>query len=93
MLRLAIHYKGASEMPASKKQAPPPQRAGWRKRHWCESASIGLSTYDDLQDDLKPRSIKIGRRLVITESPADWLERINQAAPASLGRPRKRNAT
>lgn len=51
-------------------------RSGWTPRAWCEATSISKSKYDTLPPELKPASIKLGRRRIITEAPAEWLRRV-----------------
>jgi hypothetical protein len=60
------------------------ERAAWKKGAWCASAGISVSTFDELAVELRPNTLKIGRRVFILEKPADWLLRVAKAAPASL---------
>lgn len=55
---------------------PTEQRAGWEVAEWCPNVPIAESSYYALSPDVAPRSVKIGRKRVITESPAAWLTRI-----------------
>lgn len=63
-----------------KPKTAPVEPAGWRKRDWCQACGIGVSTHDDLSDQLKPASVRLGRRRIIIESPRDWLLRVGQKA-------------
>lgn len=49
---------------------------GYRPASWARSVGISRSGYYALSPDMRPRSVTVGRRRIITESPADWLVRI-----------------
>lgn len=51
-------------------------RAGWTLRDWCAETSISRPYYYMLPSGLRPTSVTLGRRRIITEAPADWLRRI-----------------
>ena len=51
-------------------------QAGYDRREWCRGAKIGASTLYTLAESDRPRSVKIGKRTIIIEAPADWLERM-----------------
>lgn len=51
-----------------------PERAAWNRPDWCAALNLGISTFYTLQ--IPPRTIKIGKRLLIVESPADYAARI-----------------
>lgn len=48
--------------------------AGYRPHQWAEAVGFSRQKYYALKNP--PRSVKIDRMRVITESPADWLARI-----------------
>ncbi len=50
--------------------------AGFPIGLWCASVGFGRTTFYALPPPLKPRTVKIGERTIIIESPADYLERI-----------------
>ena len=52
------------------------EQAGYAPSAWCQSASISRAKLYQLPADLQPRSVKLGRRRIITEAPRDYLERI-----------------
>ena len=52
------------------------ERAGFRVRDWCALTSISRASYYALPAEKQPRSITFGRRRIIVESPAAWLERV-----------------
>jgi hypothetical protein len=54
------------------------QRAGYRLSEWTESAGFSRQKFYTLKSP--PRSVKIDRMRVITESPSDWLARIGNDA-------------
>lgn len=49
-------------------------QAGWNISGWCAATSISRATFYTLT--LKPRTVKIGRRTVVIESPQAYLARI-----------------
>ena len=51
-------------------------RAAWSVRAWCAALDLGRSTFYIL--DVRPRCIKVGKRLLIVESPADYATRVAQ---------------
>lgn len=55
----------------------PSPNAGWNIPNWCCATSISRASFYLLAH--KPRTVKLGRRTVVIESPADYLERIAQA--------------
>ncbi len=50
--------------------------AGHTIEAWCPRVPIARATYYQLPQDARPKSLKIGRRVLILESPADWLKRM-----------------
>lgn len=50
--------------------------AGWNIPEWVHGCGIARPTYYTLPADCKPTSVKIGKRVIIIESPAAWLERM-----------------
>lgn len=64
-----------------RKTAPPKpvdtkHKVGWSPREFSALTSIGRSTVYELPADLRPESIRIGKRIIIVEAPADYLARI-----------------
>lgn len=54
----------------------PAQRAGFEINEWCGLAGFGRAfLYRMLADGRGPQAVKIGRRTLITEPPADFLAR------------------
>lgn len=58
----------------TRQQQPQPARAAWNIPAWCAALGLGRSTFYIL--DIRPRSIKIGKRTLITEPPGEYAERI-----------------
>jgi hypothetical protein len=56
------------------------QPAGRSPESFARLAGISRTTLYCLAEECKPARVKIGRRLVITESPADWLARMAERA-------------
>jgi hypothetical protein len=61
----------------------PESQCGFTLAAWCESTSISRPKLYTLPPELQPRSIKIGRRRIIIEAPADYLQRIATAQEGS----------
>jgi len=51
-------------------------KAGFAIPEWCLAVGIGRSNFYVLPGQLRPRSVKIGKRHIIIEAPKDYLERI-----------------
>ncbi|MCA3099732.1 MAG: hypothetical protein INH00_18325 [Rhodocyclaceae bacterium] len=60
-----------------------PMRVGFGLTEWCELTSISRPKLYTLPADLRPKAIKIGRRTIIIEAPADYLQRIAAAQEGS----------
>lgn len=59
---------------AERVEAPAESRAGWSVKDWCRACSISRTTLYGL--DEPPASVLLGRKRIITESPAAFLARI-----------------
>lgn len=54
--------------------------AGFALEAWCKATGYSRATYYNLPIELQPQSVKIGRRRIISETPADYLRRIAELA-------------
>jgi hypothetical protein len=54
-------------------------RAGWDISSWCGACGFSRAKYYTLPDDMRPRSLKIGKRHIVIEPPADFLARLAEA--------------
>lgn len=67
-----------SAAPKRRKQNEPseqkPERAAWNIPNWCAALGLGRSTFYILAE--RPRTVKIGKRRLIVESPADYAARM-----------------
>lgn len=54
-----------------------PQLAGWSIATWCGATSISRASFYLLAR--KPRTVKLGRRTVVIESPQIYLQRIAES--------------
>lgn len=54
-----------------------PSTAGWALRDWCAGTTIARATFYTLKH--KPRTVKLGRRTIVIESPQAYLARMEQA--------------
>ena len=54
------------------------KRAGWPVKLWIRSVGIGATNFHMkvMGSADEPRHVRLGRRLIIIEQPADWLERM-----------------
>jgi len=50
--------------------------AGWDKKSFAHGLSVSPGTLDNIPPEHAPKSTKIGKRRIYTESPADYLARI-----------------
>jgi len=51
-------------------------RAGWSIPAYCEACDFSRATFYNLPPDLRPRSIKLGKRHIIIEPPSEYLARL-----------------
>ena len=66
--------KHATEEPATP--------AGWNVPDWCAATSISRASFYLLAQ--KPRTVKLGRRTVVIESPQAYLQRIAELSESQL---------
>lgn len=60
--------------------------SGFAIRDWCAQVSLGRATFYLLENEAKPRHIRVGKRIIVTESPARWLQRVTNLGGVSLKR-------
>lgn len=58
-------------------------KAGFSIDEYCAAISYCRATYYNLPPELRPRSIKIGKRRIIVEPPAEYLARLSAAQQAA----------
>lgn len=63
--------------PDASQYPPTTSRAGWTIPNWCSATSISRATFYLLAQ--RPRTIKLGRRTVIIESPEAYLQRMAES--------------
>jgi hypothetical protein len=51
-------------------------RAGWSISSYCAACDFSRATFYNLPDDLRPRSLKLGKRRIIIEPPSEYLARL-----------------
>ncbi len=56
------------------------QQAGWSIPEWCRAVGISRASYYNLPPGQQPRTAHIGRRHIVIEAPADFLNRIAKRA-------------
>lgn len=52
------------------------KQAGYSIPEWCRAVGISRASYYNLPADQQPRTARIGRRHIVIEAPADFLNRI-----------------
>jgi len=66
-----------SAAPASPSIVPhKPNKAGFAIKEWCSAVGIAVSTYYALSAEQRPRSVRLHGRVIVIESPADYLARL-----------------
>jgi len=55
------------------------ERAGWPIPQWCEAVAFSRATFYNLPPERRPRSIKLGKRHIIIEPPAQYMARLAAA--------------
>lgn len=66
------------------------KQVGWRLRDWLAATSVGRSTFYTLPDDITPRQVRLGKKVIITETPSAWLDRVARTCEVERIRGRKR---
>jgi len=51
-------------------------QAGYPVAAWCKAVNISRATFYTLPPESQPKSVKLGKRRIIIESPEDFLARI-----------------
>lgn len=54
-------------------------RAGWSIPEFCAACNFSRGTFYNLTDELRPRQIKILKRTIVIEPPAQYLARLAAA--------------
>ena len=54
-------------------------KAGWSVAEWAPAAGISRAMHYKLNDEQRPRFVRVGDLRVIVESPSDWLQRVAAA--------------
>jgi len=57
-------------------------RAGWSIPSYCAACDFSRASFYNLPPELRPRSIKLGKRRIIIEPPAEYLARLAAAQGA-----------
>jgi hypothetical protein len=60
--------------------------AGRTLERFAEEAGMGRSTFYVLPEDAWPEHVRIGKRIVITETPVAWLRRMKERGGVSTTR-------
>jgi hypothetical protein len=68
---------------AAQNQPPATDRAGYSVADYCPIVGYSRPYYYLLSPDLRPKSIKLGKRRIIIEAPRAYLERLAAAQEAA----------
>jgi hypothetical protein len=49
------------------------QKVGWPPREWCHGSGLGMTKLYELKNAGKVTFVKVGKRTLITTSPAEFL--------------------
>ena len=60
-----------------------PDRAGWSIPRFCEECGFSRAHLYNLPQELQPKSVRLGRRRIIREQPAEFLARVAAAQEAA----------
>lgn len=66
--------------------SPESSPAGWRVSEWARGVGISRAGFYLLSAEYRPRAVKIGKRHIITEAPADWLNRMTRCGGVPISR-------
>ena len=64
-------------------------KGGWPLHEWLPLAGMARPTFYTIPEQQRPASVKIGRKVIITEAPAAWLERVRQDGGVTLQRKKR----
>jgi hypothetical protein len=59
------------------------ERVGWRARAWAEATGLGMTSVWALLSNREIKSLKIGNLVLITTSPREWIERMEEEQRAN----------
>ena len=68
------------------------ERAGWSISAYCAACGFSRATFYNLTDEQRPRSLKLGKRHIIIESPTEYLARLATAQEEAAACTRARQA-
>lgn len=71
-----MHPRTSPEIPSNRSAIAP---AGLSVGDFAKLAGVSRSLVYGLAPALQPRSVKVGRRRLVFEAPADWLARLAEA--------------
>jgi len=57
--------------------------AGWSIPAFCAACNFSRASFYNLSGDLRPRSVKLGKRHIIIEQPSAYLARLATAQSAA----------
>ena len=57
--------------------------AGWSIPAFCASCNFSRASFYNLPDELRPRSVKLGKRHIIIEAPSEYLARLAMTQEAA----------
>lgn len=65
-------------MQSTPKKTPPAraERAGWQLDEWLPAVSISRAKFYSMPATMRPKSVHLGTRRIIVESPKEYLGRI-----------------
>ena len=58
-------------------------QAGFSIAEWIRATGISHSGFYALKSEIKPTTVKIGKRTIVTEAPGDWLRRVAEIQATS----------
>lgn len=61
------------------REIAPVQRAGFSINEYCAAIDLCRASFYNIEPELRPRSVLIGRRRIIIEPPAEYLARLAAA--------------
>lgn len=58
------------------------ERTGYNIQEWCGLVGVTKATFYNIVESDRPKFARIGSRVVIYESPGDWLRRMGKQGGA-----------
>jgi hypothetical protein len=67
------HFRADGQIRGAVTAGPSPTKAGWSVQQWCDDVDCCRTVAYELIGSSKIKSVRLGRRRIITTSPTEFL--------------------